>query len=134
VAQDCSFRWLSADVLETVGVRSATVFHPVTGDECWFNQLQHWHWQCLDPDVRNNLIATLGKNMMPRDCRFGDGSTIPDDVVQHILDRYKSLEVEVACTVGDVLIVDNLAMAHGRNPYEGRRELLVAMGSLRSPG
>ena len=28
---------------------------------------------------------------------------------------------------GDLMILDNLEMWHGRNPYEGSREVLVAM-------
>jgi len=30
---------------------------------------------------------------------------------------------------GDVLVVDNLRMAHSREPYEGRREVVVAFGA-----
>jgi alpha-ketoglutarate-dependent taurine dioxygenase len=29
---------------------------------------------------------------------------------------------------GDVLLLDNYLVAHGRNPYEGPRKILVAMG------
>jgi alpha-ketoglutarate-dependent taurine dioxygenase len=28
---------------------------------------------------------------------------------------------------GDILLVDNMAVAHGRAPYEGERRVLVAM-------
>lgn len=128
-----AFRWLDADVLETRVTRRATVSHPVTGEECWFNQVPHWHRQCLEPEVRRDLLSLLGEEMMPRDCRFGDGSVIPNVTVNHILETYHSLEVPIAYQEGDVLIVDNVATAHGRNPYEGKRELLVAMGHLRRP-
>lgn len=130
VAQNCAFRWLGRDVLETECTRSATVLHPATGEACWFNQVPHWHWRCLQAEVKRDLMAILGEDRMPRDCRFGDGSVIPDAVVDHILETYQSLELAVACRQGDVLIVDNLAVAHGRNPYQGTRDVLVAMGVL----
>jgi hypothetical protein len=130
-ADDCTFRWRSASVLETVCVRRATVIHPLTGARCWFNQAQHWHWQCLEPHVRQDLLGLLGKEMMPRECRFGDGTMIPDEMMAHVMDAFRSLEIEVPCGCGDVLLVDNLATAHGRNPFEGARELLVSMGTVR---
>lgn len=30
----------------------------------------------------------------------------------------------------DGLVLDNVSWAHGRNPYRGRRAILVAMGSM----
>jgi alpha-ketoglutarate-dependent taurine dioxygenase len=127
-AQDCAFRWLSGDVLETTAVRQATVVHPITGEESWFNQVQHWHQRCLTAEDREAMLAMLGEKGMPRDCRFGDCGRIPDDVVDHILKTYAANEVAIACRAGDVLILDNVAMAHGRSHYVGKRELLVAMG------
>lgn len=128
-AQGCSYRWLGGNVLETVAERDATLTHPDTGVECWFNQIQHWHPRCLDPQDRRDLITLLGEERLPRDCCFGDGSRITDATMEHILETYAAQEWQIACRAGDVLIIDNVSVAHGRNGYKGPRELLVAMGS-----
>jgi hypothetical protein len=31
---------------------------------------------------------------------------------------------------GSAVLIDNLLMAHGRNPYTGPRKILVAMGQM----
>ena len=38
----------------------------------------------------------------------------------------------VAWQPGDILILDNILTAHGRNAYTGDRQLLVAMGDMLS--
>ncbi len=127
VEQGLAFRWLG-EMLETSSVRDATLRHPLSAAECWFNQLPHWHQRCLHAEDRAQLLALLGKERMPRDCRFGDGGEIPDDVVDHILETYAANEWAIACQTGDVLILDNVSVAHGRNAFTGQREMLVAMG------
>ena len=49
-----------------------------------------------------------------------------------ILDVYRGLEVVFPWQAGDVMLVDNVATAHGRNPYQGERKLLVALGQMTS--
>jgi acyl-CoA synthetase (AMP-forming)/AMP-acid ligase II/acyl carrier protein len=122
--------WQDADRLRTVAVRPAVVAHPLTGDLSWFNQAQHWHPACLDPDVRGALEGSLGVAGLPRNCTFGDGSPIPDDDMRRVIEVYRGCQVVFPWRQGDVLLLDNVLWAHGRNPYAGRRTMLVAMGSL----
>ena len=125
------YEWLDDDVLQTACTRPATVRHPITGAACWFNQAQHWHTSCLDAATRNGLLEAFGVDRMPRDCTFGDGSVIEDSVMAHILEGYRAAEWPLRWQTGDMLILDNISVAHGRLPYQGRRELLVAMGTPR---
>lgn len=128
-ARGLAWRWLDEDVLQTRSTRPAVEKHSVTGEDSWFNQAQHWHPWFLGDDVRQELIDAFGAETLPRDCCFGDGSTIDDAAMAHIRTVYEQLEWSVALAAGDVLIVDNVLLAHGRNPYAGPRELHVAMGS-----
>ncbi|UXI66267.1 TauD/TfdA family dioxygenase [Tahibacter amnicola] len=129
-----AFRWLDDDVLQTRSIRPAVESHAVTGEDCWFNQAQHWHPWFLGADVRQELRDAFGDEALPRDCRFGDGSAIDDDVMDHINTVYERLEWSVPLAAGDVLVVDNVLLAHGRNPYAGPRELHVAMGRYVAEG
>ena len=69
---------------------------------------------------------------MPRNCYYGDGTRIADEDMASILEVYRQLEVSFPWQRGDVMVLDNLLTAHGRNRFEGERQLLVTMGDMRS--
>lgn len=123
-----AFEWVDDDKLITRQVRPAIIHHPITGEASWFTQAQHWHPYCLKPGVRESLLSFLSEDTLPRNCHFGDGSKISDDVMQHILDAYEQAEISFFWEQGDVMVVDNVLYAHARNPYEGERKLFVTMG------
>ncbi len=114
--------------LRTRAVRPAVVRHPVTGEWVWFNQAQHWHPACLDPRTRASLSAMFDEPDLPRACHYGDGGPIEDAELAEILGVYRELEVAVQWQEGDLLLLDNVLVAHGRRPYAGTRRVLVAMG------
>lgn len=118
------------DRLRTTAVRPAVLRHPRTGEWSWFNQAQHWHTACLSAEVRESLLSTMAPEELPRGCRFGDGTEIPDEAMHEILRVYQELEVSFPWERGDVMLLDNILVAHARNPFRGERELLVAMGGM----
>jgi amino acid adenylation domain-containing protein len=126
------FEWKDGDRLRTRATRPAVVHHPITGEPSWFNQAQHWHLACLDQATRDSLLSIFSEEDLPRTCHYGDGSPIADSEMHAICDLYRELEVSFPWQEGDVLMVDNILTAHGRNPFSGERKLLVAMGELRS--
>lgn len=119
-------------VLRTRCRRPAVVRHPASGEMTWFNQAQHWHVACLDPETRDDLRDLFGEDDLPRHCTYGDGSPIPDADMEHILEVYRELEVCFPWQTGDVVVVDNVLAAHGRNPFAGERKILVALGDMSS--
>jgi alpha-ketoglutarate-dependent taurine dioxygenase len=126
------FEWKDGDRLRTRSTRPAVIRHPRTGEPCWFNQAQHWHLSCLDEATRDSLRAVFAEEDLPRTCYYGDGSPIGDDEMQAVCQVYRELEVSFPWREGDILMVDNILTAHGRNPFSGQRKILVAMGELRS--
>lgn len=127
-----SFEWKSGDRLRTRAVRPAVIKHPVSGEMSWFNQAQHWHISCLDTEVRETFLESFAEEDLPRHCYYGDGSKIPDSVMEEICEVYRKLEVSLPWQRGDLLMVENLLTAHARNPFVGERQLLVAMGQMMS--
>ncbi|BCJ33852.1 syringomycin biosynthesis enzyme [Actinocatenispora thailandica] len=126
---ECS--WSADGTLRTLATRPAVVRHPVTGELSWFNQAQHWHPSCLDAETREALLSLYDRADLPRDCQYGDGSPIEDSVMAEILAVYEGLEYAFQWRVGDVLAIDNVLIAHARNPYSGPRRLLVALADMR---
>jgi alpha-ketoglutarate-dependent taurine dioxygenase len=116
--------------LKTRAVRPAIVEHPVTGEPIWFAQAQHWHPACLEPEIRETLLAHCGPDGLPRDCRYGDGSIIEDSVMEELCGIYRELEVVYPWRRGDVAVLENMLTAHARNPFAGPRKLFVAMGDM----
>jgi alpha-ketoglutarate-dependent taurine dioxygenase len=131
-AEGIDIEWGSDDTLRTRAVRRAVARHPVTGAKTWFNQVPHWHPSCLDARTRESLLELFGEDDLPRDCRYGDGSRIDDGTVAEILAAYQELEVVFPWRASDVLMVDNMAVAHARNAFRGPRKLLVALARMMS--
>ncbi len=126
------FQWTADDRLQTRAVCPAVVKHPKTGEMVWFNQAQHWHLSCLDDATRQSLTSVFAPKDLPRNCFYGDGSTIEDAVMKEILAVYEKLEVSFSWRRNDIMMLDNLLTAHARNPFAGERKLLVAMGEMLS--
>ncbi|WAZ19958.1 TauD/TfdA family dioxygenase [Streptomyces cinnabarinus] len=120
--------WGDDDTLRTRQVRSATVRHPRTGEEVWFNHVAFWSEWALDPDIRDVLVGEFGGDGLPFNTAFGDGTPLtPEDVA--VLDAaYEHATVRRAWQPGDLLLVDNVRTAHGRDPFRGDRKIVVAMG------
>jgi alpha-ketoglutarate-dependent taurine dioxygenase len=124
------FTWREGNRLTTRCVRPAAVVHPRSREAVWFNQAQHWHLSCLVPEVRAKLLTAFAEEDLPRNCFYGDGAVIEDSVMGEILEVYESLQVSFQWERGDVLLLDNLLTAHGRNAFRGERTLYVAMGQM----
>nr|WP_163500592.1 condensation domain-containing protein [Halomonas socia] len=124
------WQWFGDDELQTRTRCPAVVTHPVTGDRVFFNQVQLHHVSCLEPDVRDDLLGLVGQERLPRNVYFGDGSVISDEIMQIVGEAYEACAVRFDWRQGDVVMVDNMLAAHARDPFEGPRKLVVAMGDI----
>ncbi|PEI11175.1 non-ribosomal peptide synthetase [Pseudomonas putida] len=129
-AAGIEWRWLDNDELQTRTRCPAIITHPITGARSFFNQVQLHHIYWLEPDAREDLLAMFGLERMPRHVYFGDGSPIPDQDMQLIGELYEACAVRFQWQKGDVILVDNMLAAHARDPYEGPRKIVVAMGDM----
>ncbi len=111
-------------------VARAVRTHPRTGEPLFFNQVQLHHVSCLDEETRTALRQLFSDDDLPRNVYFGDGTPIPDEVIDRIGELYEELCVEFPWQKGDLIAVDNMIVAHARRPFSGPRKLLVAMGEM----
>jgi alpha-ketoglutarate-dependent taurine dioxygenase len=127
------FEWRRDGTLRTWQRRSAVMHHPLTGQRCWFNQIAFLNEWTIDPEVREYLVDLYGEDGLPFNTRFGNGDPIGPDVVQLINDVYEANSARAPWQAGDLMLVDNVRTAHGREPFEGPREVLVAMADAVHP-
>jgi alpha-ketoglutarate-dependent taurine dioxygenase len=127
------YEWVSGDHLRTRQVCQAVASHPITGERLWFNQAHLFHVSSLGEPDASALLDVFGEDGVPRHAYLGDGSPIDEQTLAHIRAAYAAEAFERPWEAGDVLLVDNMLVAHARNPYEGTREVLVAMGDSYTP-
>src|SRR2546428_8554394 len=126
-ANAIQFEWQPDGALRTWQRRSAVVHHPRTGQRCWFNQIAFLNEWTMDPEVREYLVDIYGEDALPFNTRFGNGDAIGADVVQLINEAYEANTAREQWQGGELILVDNVRTAHGRQPFEGPREVLGAM-------
>ncbi len=124
---DVAWEWKPDGGIRLTQSRPATVRHQITGDEVWFNQFDQWHLAGLDADTATMLSELMPEDELPQSVTFADGTPIPDAYVAHVRDKGLDAAVDVDWYDGDLLLIDNVAVAHGRRPYTGPRRVLVAM-------
>ena len=124
---DIQLDWLPGDVLRTTAIRQAIHRHPVLGRPVWFNHAAFFHVTTLDTDVRDGLREMFDEPDLPTNTYFGDGSIIPDDVMEHVRDCYRATAIRFDYQQHDVLVIDNMLTSHGREPFTGPRRIAVAM-------
>jgi len=129
-----TWEWLPDGGLRTTAVREAIHQHPVTGEPVWFNHATFFHITTLAEDVRAGLLSLFDEKDLPSNSYFGDGSQIPGDVVDHLRACYRAGSTRFSWLLDDVLVVDNMAAAHGREPFTGPRKIAVAMAEPCLPG
>jgi len=121
------FEWKDGNRLSTRQVCQAVATHPKTGDDVWFNQAHLFHVSSLKPEVRESLLSMFREEDLPRNVFYGDGSKIETSILEEINEIYQQETVTFSWQEGDILMLDNMLVAHGRKPFIGSRKILVGM-------
>jgi alpha-ketoglutarate-dependent taurine dioxygenase len=139
--------WLEGNRLRLESDQPALQKHPDTGEAVWHNHVQVFHsgsgaaeYRRIAADRRDlrsramSFVAgALGalQRLTPSDaramhCTYRDGREIPDEDLEHLRDVIWQNMVRFRWQVGDVVAIDNYAVSHGRMPYRGPRQIVVA--------
>jgi alpha-ketoglutarate-dependent taurine dioxygenase len=124
------WEWLGGERLRTRSRRHAVIEHPHTGQLSWFNQAHHFHVRSLEPDTSSSLLSTFAEEDLPRNSYYGDGSEIEPDTLEHLYACYRDNENSFDWQRGDVLMLENMTVAHSRTPYRGERLIALALADM----
>jgi hypothetical protein len=132
-ANDIHFELGAGEHLRTRQVRPAIRHHPLTREPVWFNHAAFFHHSSLEPALREMLVGQYGIDGLPYDTRYGDGAPIEDEVAAALREAYAAEKVVFPWEEGDVMLLDNMTVAHAREPFVGEREVVVAMTDVVDP-
>jgi len=105
---------------------------PVTGERFFCNQLlgfdarNFWQWP-------GRIFDGLPYLDCPTHVRIGNGRDITDEEYVGVLEIHKRYLIRTPWEAGDVVVFDNMRMAHGRDPYKGERHLAIMWGDTVPP-
>jgi hypothetical protein len=123
--QGIGYQWDAYGTLHTEERRPATRVHARTGEKVWFNQAHMWHISNGAPDLD---LDDIDEADLPMNAAYGDRGSIETESLTAIRDAFKRHSMHFAWQQRDILLLDNVLMAHGRMPFKGERRILVAMG------
>lgn len=140
--------WKANDRLALISEHTPVRAHPVTGEPVWFNHIHNFHldaghleyWQVVQhrPTLRHlrywalarALSAWRRRTVAAEDqsmhATFADGSEIPTAEVDAVIRAIWKNLVITPWQQGDLVVIDNASTGHGRLPFEGPREVVVA--------
>ena len=113
---DYQWEWLEDDSLKVITSVMPAVRALRDNRSVFFNQLiaafRGWD------DKRNEAQKSIS---------FGDGSDIPGKTMRTVCDMADLLSFHLEWKKGDVAIINNRLVMHGRKPYEGERSILASL-------
>ena len=115
-ALEYDWQWLPDDAIRTTTPALSLIRHAPSGNEVFFNQLiaAFCGWQ----DQRNEGTRSV---------TYGDGQAFDDADVQAAVKIAYELVFDLPWESGDVALIDNYQVMHGRRPFSGQRSVLASL-------
>jgi alpha-ketoglutarate-dependent taurine dioxygenase len=123
-----NLEWIGDFQLRTMQTCQGVATHPITSAVVLFNQAHLFHASSLGPDIFEALVDSYGIENLPRHAYYGDRTELLQNELNNIRCVFSKEAVKFTWKKGDVLLIDNMQVAHGRLPYKGARKMLAALG------
>jgi hypothetical protein len=113
--------WIEGDCLRATTPQLNAVMEVSPGRRVFFNQLiaAYGGWK----DSRNDPADAI---------RHGDGSKLDAEAVRSAIAISEEISFEAHWQAGDVALIDNTVVMHGRRPFVGTRKVLASLGEMRT--
>lgn len=114
--------WLEDGSLRVWTVLPATAVHPATGETLFFNQIygMRQHRVTVGPEKMARMDAAYPNYLdKPNAAALGNGDPLPEEDFLEMHAEMLRREVAFPWVKGDVMLLDNKLVAHGRHPYDG---------------
>ena len=123
------YEWKIDGGLLLENVFDSVITHPRTGEEVWFNQAPQFHPSDYPTHICDSLLDSYRghERELPQTSFFGDDSPIDMAALKHIRETMFSEATVSPWRQGDVVMIDNVLVCHGRMPFSGPRKILLAM-------
>lgn len=139
--------WGPGDRLRLISEHDALRAHPESGVPVWFNHVQVFHLSTAAAELRRIYGRTgdlrslglwgfarvmtaakrrKGAEAQSMHCTYRDGREIADADLEHVRDTIWRHMIAEPWQAGDMVVIDNAAVSHGRLPYRGPRQVVVA--------
>jgi alpha-ketoglutarate-dependent taurine dioxygenase len=125
------YQWGADGSLTLIQNMPGFVTHPVSGERLWFN---HVHAMSLLPGCitqdhfeEQEEFYSSSEMTKPYQVFFGDGGEMDPEAISTIYPILDAATVAFPWMHSDVMLVDNLTTAHGRNPFSGTRDTQVLL-------
>ncbi|MEQ9619072.1 MAG: TauD/TfdA family dioxygenase [Deltaproteobacteria bacterium] len=126
---DIEYEWIDNNKVRTRQLRPAIAKHPVSGEFVWLNHATVLSVFAIEPKLQQMLLKFFKEKDLPNNTYYGDGSSIDKETITKLREAYDTETVSFPWERGDVLMLDNMIVAHGRRPYSGSRKIVVAMAN-----
>ena len=133
VRMGLDYRWNDDGSLTTEYRTAGVIEHPATGERVWFNQIPAQTMRTKIERRFGPAITALIEEYYPpgrtrpTETWFGDGGAIDPADIDAVYDALDTVTVAFPWRAGDMMVLDNVLTAHGRNPYTGDRDVQVAL-------
>ncbi|KAK3902931.1 hypothetical protein C8A05DRAFT_43755 [Staphylotrichum tortipilum] len=127
-----TWEWLNQSETNPLGdlrvwqVLPAIRNHPRTGQPAFFNNVVSRFLNALNLETLLPPHLTSEGIFFPP-CFYGDGSLIPPEYLESAVEFINETRSMVEWKKGDVILIDNHAVQHAREPWTGERKLLASL-------
>ncbi len=124
-------RWESDGSLTALFTAPGFTHHSLTGQTVWFNhiasQTQNLRNKGAEQWALYNLHYGAGDKPRPYFTTYGDGGEVDPEDVEDLQLTIEAITQSLRWEQGDILLIDNVLTAHGRAPFDGVRDIQVAL-------